>query len=128
MTGTSRRHILITDSDRDTREIFGAVLMHAGFAVEEACNAEQVLRAIHERPPAILILAVELPRPGGLRVLHLVREDRSAQDTRIIAVTSHVLPHEREVVESAGFDAVLYRPVYPFTVVWVVRCLIAQAA
>ena len=128
MTTGAGRHILITDGDRDTREIFGAILAHAGFAVEQACDAEQGLRAVHERPPAVLILAVELPRPGGLRVLELVRDDASAHATKIIAVTSHVLPHERDLVERAGFDAVLYRPVDPPTVVWVVRCLIAQAA
>jgi DNA-binding response OmpR family regulator len=123
-----RPRILITDGDRDTRAIFGTMLRHAGFEVEEACDGDEALPGLLARPPAVLIVAVELAPNGGIEVLHCVRNCSAAHDTKVIAVTSHVLPHERRIVEAAGFDGILYRPVSPPTVLRVVRHVMSRAA
>ena len=128
MTARRRPRILITDVDRDTREIFGAILAHAGFAVDEACDGDEGLRVARQQSPALVIVAVEVPPLGGIEVLHVLRDGAATHDTKVIGVTSHVLAHERQVVEAAGFDAILYRPVSPPTVVRVVRHLLMPAA
>ena len=52
--------ILITDDERDIRELIADILQDEGFTTRLAANSDQCMKAIAEEPPALMILDIWL--------------------------------------------------------------------
>jgi DNA-binding response OmpR family regulator len=79
--------VLVVEDDRQTREMYRAALMAAGFvvvAVEDGLDALRVLE--HKRPNAV-VLDLGLPRLPGIDVAQDIGAQPALQDVPIIVVT-----------------------------------------
>jgi DNA-binding response OmpR family regulator len=59
------RPVLVVDDDEATRAAEHAVLEHHGFRVIEASDGEEAMRVLHEDPPAVVVLDVQMPGVDG---------------------------------------------------------------
>lgn len=59
------RPVLVVDDDAATRAAEHAVLEHHGFRVVEASDGEEAMRAVHDDPPAVVVLDVQMPGVDG---------------------------------------------------------------
>jgi len=57
--------VLVVDDDEATRAAEHAVLEHHGFRVIEASDGEEAMRVLHEDPPAVVVLDVQMPGVDG---------------------------------------------------------------
>jgi CheY-like chemotaxis protein len=117
---TPRRIVIVEDS-RDSREMLRFFLEHVGHEVHEAADGPSGLRTILEMRPDVALVDVGLPGLDGYEVARRVRADDGGRAVRLVALTGHAQPEDRERSEGAGFDAHLVKPVDPMRLAAVIR-------
>ncbi|SNS41113.1 sigma-54-dependent transcriptional regulator [Tropicimonas sediminicola] len=81
--------ILITDDERDIRELIGDILRDEGFSVRLAANSEECMGAIEQEPPALMILDIWLKdsKMDGIDILKAVKRDRP--EIPVVIISGH---------------------------------------
>jgi two-component system nitrogen regulation response regulator NtrX len=81
--------ILITDDERDIRELIGDILQDDGFETRLAANSEQCMSAIAKQKPALMILDICLKDSAmdGIDILKSVKRDHP--DIPIVIISGH---------------------------------------
>ncbi len=81
--------ILITDDERDIRELISDILKDEGFTTRLAANSDQCMKAIADEPPALMILDIWLKDSGmdGIDILKSVKRDHP--DVPIVIISGH---------------------------------------
>ncbi|MCV2881051.1 sigma-54-dependent transcriptional regulator [Actibacterium sp. XHP0104] len=81
--------ILITDDERDIRELISDILKDEGYSTRLAANSDECMKAINEEPPALMILDIWLKdsRMDGIDILSTVKRDNP--DIPIVIISGH---------------------------------------
>jgi len=81
--------ILITDDERDIRELISDILEDEGYTTRLAANSEQCMKAIADAPPALMVLDIWLKDSGmdGIDILKSVKRDHP--DIPIVIISGH---------------------------------------
>jgi CheY-like chemotaxis protein len=107
--------ILVANVDRDVREIFTIVLRHAGYAVRQITDAEQIAhepeQVVHEAVDcALVITEYSQPPAPGAAVTAALRADGRTRSVKILNATTYVLSSELAAARAAGVDANILLP------------------
>ena len=109
--------VLIVEDDRDTREMYEALLKAEGFWVMKVADAIEAFEyAMDFHPDAVL---TDLGLPGdsdGAALIQHLRSEPELAFMPIIAVTSRQ-PPELPPLRGLGISAVLLKPVSPTTLI-----------
>lgn len=106
--------ILLVDDEPDQREIYRAVLRHAGYHVLEAADAMEGIRLACEQQPDLILLDIALPQIDGWQAARILKQDARSASIPIIAISARVLPAEHLYrVADAGFECYLLKPIEP---------------
>lgn len=81
--------ILIVDDDAETRRVLCCVLAPVACVIEAAGGAD-ALRKIREEKPALVLLDVVMPEPGGLEVLRAALELTPAMSVVMLSGQSDI--------------------------------------
>jgi DNA-binding response OmpR family regulator len=102
--------ILVADDDPDIRDIVSLRLRHAGYETVEASNGDDALKLAQDRPPALCILDVMMPRVNGFEVVRELRGDPSTEGIPILMLTASV--HDKDAAKGfeTGADDYLRKP------------------
>jgi CheY-like chemotaxis protein len=105
--------VLVVDDDEDARELTAMVLAGEGAVVRTASSAKRALAHITEKTPAILVCDIGMPEEDGLSLLPRARAATEARGERFpaLAFTAYADAEHAELVQRAGFDAHLTKPV-----------------
>lgn len=81
--------ILITDDERDIRELISDILKDEGYTTRLAANSEDCMAAINAEPPALMILDIWLKdsQMDGIDILKKVRRDNP--DVPVVIISGH---------------------------------------
>lgn len=81
--------ILITDDERDIRELIGEILRDEGYSVALAASSEECMAAFDSDPPALMILDLWLRDSGmdGIEILKAVKKQRP--ETPVVIISGH---------------------------------------
>ncbi len=81
--------ILITDDERDIRELISDILIDEGFTTRLAGNSDQCMAEIAKEPPALMILDIWLKdsKMDGIDILKTVK--REHPDIPIVIISGH---------------------------------------
>src|SRR5215472_6116031 len=71
-------HILITDDDAVSCQLFAKVLEKEGYRVDCVQTGEEALSRLRERPHDLLVIDIRLPGMTGLDVTRAVRKEHPA--------------------------------------------------
>jgi signal transduction histidine kinase/CheY-like chemotaxis protein len=106
-------HILITDDERDARELLRAMLSRTGARLSEAASAREALRIVGEDRPDILLTDIAMPVQDGYSLVRAVRSLPNDQGVHIraIAVSAYARREDRQRAEKAGFNEHVAKPV-----------------
>ncbi|MFV8753374.1 response regulator [Nannocystaceae bacterium ST9] len=102
--------IAIIEDNADNRMLLEALLSDS-YAVDEYEDGIIGLAGIRERPPALVLLDISLPRMTGIEVVAHIRADARIADIPVIALTAHAMPDDRELFLAQGFDAYVSKPI-----------------
>jgi two-component system nitrogen regulation response regulator NtrX len=81
--------ILITDDEKDIRELIGDILKDEGYSVRLASNSDECMAEINMDPPSLMILDIWLKdsRMDGIDILKTVKRDNP--DIPIVIISGH---------------------------------------
>src|SRR3954469_10882137 len=77
--------VLVVDDETSVRELMARWLVHGGYEVRTAANAEEALDRVHDRAPAVALCDIRMPGHDGLWLAQHIRHD--APETAVIMAT-----------------------------------------
>ena len=105
--------ILIVEDDRDTRESLQTLLELAGHDVAAVGDGLEAVAIAGEWQPHVALVDLGLPGLDGCQVARRIRSMPGGKSVRLVAVTGHGQPEDRQRTAEAGFDWHLVKPVDP---------------
>jgi two-component system cell cycle response regulator DivK len=118
----SRRHVLLVEDDRDTREMYYEYLSYSGMVVTEAATGRRALERVAEHRPDVVVTDIAMPEMDGLELSRRLRADNATRDVPIIAVSGQASERARE----AGADVVLEKPCEPDKLLHVIEDVLKE--
>ncbi len=101
--------VLVVDDNRLIRELFVAALTEHGACCRTAGSGTEALARCGEEAPEVIVL--DLALPDGIGTDFVGRLRALAPAARIIGVSAHTSPAERDRALAAGMEAFLMKPV-----------------
>lgn len=113
--GGSKPTILYVEDDKFSREVLAHIITRVmGFpdliVFEDSSDFMERVQAL-PRVPDIFFLDVQVNPIDGHKMLALLRADERYKNSRIIAVTASVMADEVKVLQDAGFDGLIGKPI-----------------
>jgi two-component system CheB/CheR fusion protein len=102
---------LIVDDYQDTAEVLRQVMSLFGCITEIAFSGSECLYKARTFRPHLLLLDISLPDMDGYEVADRLRADPHLATIRLVAITGHGYPKDRERTQAAGFWKHLLKPV-----------------
>jgi DNA-binding response OmpR family regulator len=102
-----RARVLVVDDDEGIRTLVRELLERAGYDVDAAPDGRTALRRLFERPPAIVILDVNMPDLDGYQTLERIRD---LSDVPVIMLTARTQELEKVRGLGAGADDYVAKP------------------
>jgi two-component system cell cycle response regulator DivK len=106
-----KQRILVVEDNQPNRELLCDWLEAEGFEAIAAENVEQAFAAMKTRPPAAVLLDVQLGTEDGLSLAAWIRKEPTLLSTPVIGVTAHAMLTDQERVMQAGCNACISKPV-----------------
>ena len=105
--------ILIAEDDRDAATMLQMLLLEDGHEVHGVSSGRQVMGAVIDFDPDVVLLDINLPGRNGWEVARAIRE-RSGRQRPVLIGVSGEYKHgaDRILAEVLGFDHYLIKP-YP---------------
>ena len=119
------RSILLVEDNEDNRIVYATILRHHGYRVLEAFDGAEALAKVEAERPDLILLDISLPHIDGWEVSRRLRSNEPTRDIRIVALTAHAMPGDRERARLEGFDGYLAKPCEPRAVLSEVKRLLA---
>ncbi len=85
---TRQASILLADDDPFIISLYRDKLIRSGHRVDTVQNGEDAIKRIHEKPPDLLVLDLNMPRMDGTAVLKYIREQSTAPDLPVIVLSN----------------------------------------
>lgn len=119
--------VLLVEDDRDSREVYGVVLRHAGFQVLEATSGGEGILLAQRHRPDVIVMDLGLPGVDGWTATETLRTDPATGHIPVVAVTVHVQDFYRGRAELVGCTSFLEKPCIPSLLVGEIRRVLQQA-
>ncbi len=105
--------IVVVEDQPDNLKLITALLTLKGHRVVGLPSGERLVATLlAEQPrPALLLLDIQLPGRDGFSVLADVREIEGDHPWKVVALTAHAMPGDREKALAAGFDGYIAKPI-----------------
>ena len=111
--GEGRRLILIVDDDDRLREFVRVNLEMEGYAVREASNADEGLKALEDEPPDLILLDVMMPHVDGWEMLQRVQERHGVGAIPVIMFSGKVDEQSLKTAATRGAQGFIGKPFNP---------------
>lgn len=98
---------MIVDDHAGTREMIREVLALPGIVFCECASGDEALRSAREFKPDWITIDVNLPGRDGFEVTRTLRAEHP--QVRVIIFTAHKDPHFRDLSNSVGAAAIIYK-------------------
>ena len=105
------RRILVVDDNVDAADSLAMLLRVIGHDVRTAHDGPAALEAARASRPEVVLLDIGLPYMSGLDVARHLRNDLSASELVLVALTGYGQDEDRRRSEEAGFNGHLVKPV-----------------
>ncbi len=103
--------ILVVEDNPDNLLTITAILDTAGYPYLSTHTAYDALRLITRRPPALILMDVQLPGLSGLDATRRIRDNPATAAIPVIAVTAKAMQGARDEILAAGCDDYVAKPV-----------------
>lgn len=103
--------VLVVDDDARSGKLAADVLEFHGFETERVESGEAALECIAARPPALVLLDIQLPGIDGVETLRRLRANTTTRGLRIVAVTASAMLEDRRRLVDGGIDEFLTKPI-----------------
>jgi CheY-like chemotaxis protein len=105
--------ILIADDDKDAVLSLTMLLREEGYAVRGVHRGSEVLQAVFNFAPDVVLLDIGMPQMSGYDVARTLRERYGSARPALIAVTGRSGKTDRQQALAAGFEHHVAKPYEP---------------
>ena len=105
--------VLIADDERDTLVTLGLLCRDAGMQVRLVKWGEEVIPAVREFAPDVVLLDLGMPDRGGNDIAAELTESYGAEVPTLIAVTGYSSEEDRRMARESGFHDFIAKPYDP---------------
>ena len=102
--------ILIVDDSFDIRLALSTILEDGGYEVSEAADGPEVMPALLESRPDVILLDVAMPGKDGFEVLKEITADERTCDIPVIMVTAKGRPEDLTRARALGARDYISKP------------------
>jgi DNA-binding response OmpR family regulator len=113
MAGTRRAVVLVADEDPGLHRLIGTTLGTVDFELLHASDGDEALRVARENHPALLLVAVTIPRPDGFEVCRRLKSDSATASIKVVMLTERNTDTDRALGREAGADGYFAKPFSP---------------
>lgn len=103
--------VLIVEDIEDNLALIRNLLEIAEFRVAEARDGREAITQAQALRPDLILLDMSLPEIDGWTVARTLRQNPQLRSTRIVALTAHAMPGDRERTLDAGCDEFVTKPI-----------------
>jgi CheY-like chemotaxis protein len=107
--------ILVADDDEDTVLSLTELLREEGYRVRGVHRGAEVLQAVFDFAPDVVLLDIGMPQMSGYDVARTLRERYGSARPALIAVTGRTGTADRQQARAAGFEHHVAKPYEPNT-------------
>jgi CheY-like chemotaxis protein len=104
-----RLKILLVEDDDDLRELYGYMLLAAGYKVSAVRNGLEAFAEIQVNRPDVVVTDIAMPVLNGLDLIVAVRSNDEFADLPVVAITS-LGEDIREQARAAGATNAIDKP------------------
>jgi CheY-like chemotaxis protein len=104
--------ILLADDNEDARGIYGLILRHFGYHVEEAANGDDAVEMARELQPSLVLMDIGMPGLDGWQASRLLKADPHTSRIPLIAFSARV-DSTADLAGRQTFDGYILKPVSP---------------
>jgi CheY-like chemotaxis protein len=105
--------VLVADDDQDTVLSLTTLLREEGYEVRGVHRGAEVLQAVFNFAPDVVLLDIGMPQMSGYDVARTLRERYGSARPALIAVTGRAGETDRQQARAAGFEHHVAKPYEP---------------
>ncbi|MCP4500416.1 MAG: response regulator [Deltaproteobacteria bacterium] len=105
--------ILIADDAPVFRQLEEGLLRPLGYTIIHASNGAQAIKLAVDKLPDLILLDVQMPVMDGAQALQFLKNDERTGHIPIVMVTMLGRDTERSLLQQAGANAFLTKPINP---------------
>lgn len=106
----SKTCILVIEDNIDNLDLIRFLLEQEGYEILTAMDGKNGLKICEEQKPDMVLLDLTLPEIDGWHLASRLKKSPETSSIRVIAITAHVLPGDRERAFEAGCDGYITKP------------------
>ena len=103
--------ILIIEDNEKNRKLCRDVLQVKGYMTIESETAEEGLKLVEEKAPALILMDIQLPGMDGITAMKRLKAAPDTAKIPIIAITASAMTHNRTTLLAEGFDGYQTKPI-----------------
>lgn len=104
--------VVLAEDNEDTRRVYGLILRHYGYRVEEAITGEAAIELIRRIRPALVLMDIGLPGIDGWQASRLLKADPATAAIPVIAFSAHI-DSTADLGADPAFDGYILKPISP---------------
>jgi len=104
--------IIVVEDQPDNLKLLTTLLTLKGHQVIGLANGDRLAEVVRTQQPApdLVLLDIQLPGRDGYALLEELKA-LPERSWKVIALTAHALPEDRERASAAGFDGYITKPI-----------------
>jgi CheY-like chemotaxis protein len=119
--------ILIIDDERDIHRVLKALFEGAGYTVASALDSMQAHMAARQAKPDLIVLDIQMPGGGGIKVYETLRMNNNFMMTPILVYTAVALADVEKKIPVHPSTMLLAKPAQPEQILLAVEKLLSGA-
>jgi CheY-like chemotaxis protein len=108
--------VLLAEDHEDTRRVYGLILRHFGYHVEEAATGEDAVELARAWRPNLVLMDIGLPGLDGWQASRILKADPQTTSIPLIAFSARV-DSTADLAGRPTFDGYILKPVSPMELV-----------
>jgi CheY-like chemotaxis protein len=108
--------VLLAEDHEDTRRVYGLILRHFGYEVEEAANGADAVELARSSHPDLVLMDIGLPTLDGWQASRILKADPDTACIPLIAFSANI-DSTADLAGRPTFDGYILKPVSPLELV-----------
>jgi len=105
--------IVVVEDQPDSLKLLSTLLTLRGHQVIPLASGDRLLETVRAQspPPDLVLLDIQLPGRDGYALLQDLKALEGDQPWKVVALTAHAMPADRDRAIAAGFDGYVTKPI-----------------
>jgi two-component system, cell cycle response regulator DivK len=105
--------IVVVEDQPDSLKLLSTLLSLRGHQVIPLASGERLIDTVrqHSPPADLVLLDIQLPGRDGYALLQDLKAIEGDHRWKVVALTAHAMPADRDKALAAGFDGYITKPI-----------------